>query len=108
MKSIISCIENLRRKLPRHKKADLKDLTTQNQGLLVTNPPYGERLGEINHLGNLYKLLGDNLKQRCAGMSAHILTGSKFLAKNIGLQPYRRDILFNGAIECRLLHFNIY
>lgn len=94
--------------LIRVKKADIADLGPLTQGMLVTNPPYGERLGEITELGELYKTLGDNLKKRCVGISAHILTGSKFLAKNIGLRPYRRDILFNGPIECRLLHFNVY
>jgi putative N6-adenine-specific DNA methylase len=59
-------------------------------------------------LEKLYARIGDTLKHRSAGMSAHILTGSKFLAKQIGLRTYRRDILFNGPIECRLLHYVIY
>jgi putative N6-adenine-specific DNA methylase len=76
--------------------------------MLVTNPPYGERLGEMNHLATLYKDLGDTLKNSCKGMSAHILTSSKFLAGKIGLATHKRDVLWNGPIECRLLHYNLY
>jgi 23S rRNA (guanine2445-N2)-methyltransferase len=90
------------------RRADIADLGPRKEGLLVVNPPYGERLGEIEKLGNLYQTLGDTLKQRCTGMTAHIFTGSKYLSGRIGLRPHRRDILFNGAIECRLLHFRLY
>jgi putative N6-adenine-specific DNA methylase len=77
-------------------------------GCVVTNPPYGERLGDLSQLGVLYEELGDVLKQRCAGLGAHVLTASKFLAGKIGLHPERRDALWNGALECRLLHFRLY
>jgi putative N6-adenine-specific DNA methylase len=92
----------------RVKRADFKELPEQRSGMLVTNPPYGERLGELQSLGDLYRDLGDTLKHRLKGMTAHVLTGSKFLAKNVGLRPCKRDILFNGPIECRLLHYEIY
>jgi len=93
----------------RVKRSDFTDLPQQkNSGMLVTNPPYGERLGELNRLGELYADLGDMLKTRCMGMSAHVLTGSKFLAGKVGLKTQKRDILWNGAIECRLLHYDLY
>lgn len=92
----------------RVRHADLSALKEMNSGMLVTNPPYGERLGELEVLADLYRLLGDVLKQRCRGASAHILTSSKYLAGRIGLRPRRRDILWNGPLECRLLHFNLY
>jgi putative N6-adenine-specific DNA methylase len=76
--------------------------------MIVTNPPYGERLGDIKELETLYRDIGEVLKRRCTGLTAHLLTGSPFLVKQIALRPYRRDILFNGPIECRLLHFNLY
>ena len=92
----------------RIRKADMRDFSPKGAGLIVTNPPYGERIGDIRELEQLYKDLGDLLKRRCTGMTAHILTASSVLAKQIGLRPHRRDILFNGALECRLLHFRMY
>lgn len=90
------------------RRADVADLVPRGDGHVVVNPPYGERLGEMDELGALYGTLGDVLKHRCRGMSAHVFVGSKFLAGRIGLRPKRRDILWNGAIECRLLHFDLY
>ncbi|MDD5307442.1 MAG: THUMP domain-containing protein [Deltaproteobacteria bacterium] len=92
----------------RIRRADVADLAPRTEGMLVTNPPYGERLGEQRVLAELYRALGDNLKHRCVGMNAHVLTGSKYLAGCIGLHPHKRDILWNGPIECRLLHFRMY
>ena len=92
----------------RIQKADLMDFIPKTAGMIVTNPPYGERLGEMEPLQELYKLMGDVFKRHCTGMSAHVLTGSKFLSKHIGLKPQKRDILFNGQIECRLLHYEMY
>jgi 23S rRNA (guanine2445-N2)-methyltransferase / 23S rRNA (guanine2069-N7)-methyltransferase len=74
-------------------------------GLLVTNPPYGERLGEAADLGALYRTLGDVLKRRFAGWRALVLTGERELAKEVGLRSSRRWVLYNGAIECRLLEY---
>jgi putative N6-adenine-specific DNA methylase len=92
----------------RIKRAPLKDLPTFKSGMVVTNPPYGERLGEINQLADLYTLLGDSLKHKCTGMSAHIITASKFLAGKVGLRTSRRDPVWNGPLECRLLHYDLY
>jgi putative N6-adenine-specific DNA methylase len=92
----------------RLRKADFTDLRVHSGGMVVTNPPYGERLGEIEQLADLYATLGDVLKRRCRGMTAHILTSSKFLSGRIGLRSKRRSTLWNGAMECRLLHFEIY
>lgn len=76
-------------------------------GLLVANPPYGERLGEIRALSRLYRRLGDVLKQRFAGWTGYVLTGNLDLAKEVGLRVKRRHVLYNGAIECRLLEIPI-
>jgi putative N6-adenine-specific DNA methylase len=94
--------------LVRLRRTDLGNLKSRHEGMVVTNPPYGERLGEMEALGTLYESLGDVLKQKCKGMTAHVLTGSRYLAGHIGLHPKRRDILFNGAIECRLLHYDMF
>ncbi len=92
----------------RLRKAAFTDLKPHSGGMVITNPPYGERLGEMEKLADLYADLGNVLKQRCRGMTAHILTSSKFLGGRIGLRSKRRTILWNGAMECRLLHFELY
>lgn len=82
--------------------------STQPAGIVVVNPPYGERLGEEESLKPLYSGLGDLFKQRFKGWRGYILTGSPELAKVVGLKAARRHPLFNGAIECRLLQYELY
>jgi putative N6-adenine-specific DNA methylase len=77
-------------------------------GVLVCNPPYGERLGEAARLAGLYRTLGEVLKHRFAGYTAFVLAGNLDLAKEIGLAPSRRMVLMNGPIECRLLRYEMY
>jgi putative N6-adenine-specific DNA methylase len=79
-----------------------------DSGVLICNPPYGERLGEAEELGDLYKLLGDVLKQRFKGWTAFVLTGNKELAKRVGLKASRRIPVYNGAIACTLLKYELY
>jgi len=76
-------------------------------GIVVANPPYGERLGEREALAPLYAEIGDVLRRHFPGWTGWILTGNPDLAKRIGLRPARRIPLWNGAIECRLLCFPI-
>jgi putative N6-adenine-specific DNA methylase len=76
-------------------------------GVLVTNPPYGMRIGEDAELAALYPLMGDVLKKKFSGWRAAILTADLRLAKLIRLQASRRTPLFNGAIECRLFQFEL-
>jgi 23S rRNA (guanine2445-N2)-methyltransferase / 23S rRNA (guanine2069-N7)-methyltransferase len=76
-------------------------------GILITNPPYGERLGEAGELGPLYEMLGDVLKRRFPGWTTWVLGGNRVLDKRIGLRPASRLVLFNGPIECRFLKFPI-
>jgi 23S rRNA (guanine2445-N2)-methyltransferase / 23S rRNA (guanine2069-N7)-methyltransferase len=87
----------------------LADLTphTERPGVIVTNPPYGERLGEAGELGPLYETLGDVTRRRFPGWRLHVLTGNRALAKCIGLRPEARHPLWNGPIECRLLSYGI-
>jgi 23S rRNA (guanine2445-N2)-methyltransferase / 23S rRNA (guanine2069-N7)-methyltransferase len=105
--------ENLRRagliSRVRVEQRDLKttDPPSTTPGLLVTNPPYGARLGESDKLRPLYELLGDVLKRRFSGWSAWVFTGNSELGKRIGLRPVARHVLFNGPIESRLLEIPI-
>ncbi|MGB0347335.1 MAG: THUMP domain-containing class I SAM-dependent RNA methyltransferase [Balneolaceae bacterium] len=77
-------------------------------GVIVLNPPYGERLGEDDDLIPLYKAMGDFFKQDCSGKWGYIFTGNFNLAKKIGLRSSRRIELYNSTIECRLLEFELY
>ncbi len=77
------------------------------QGMLITNPPYGIRLGEAQSLTAFYPKLGDVLKNRFSGWSAYILSADTALPKTIRLKATRRTPLFNGALECRLLKYDM-
>ncbi len=78
------------------------------EGVVVFNPPYGERLGANKDLENLYTEMGDFLKQKCSGKWGYIFTGNFGLAKHIGLRSSQRIELYNSTIECRLLEFELY
>ncbi|HXE94771.1 MAG TPA: THUMP domain-containing protein [Dongiaceae bacterium] len=79
-----------------------------DKGVVILNPPYGMRLGEENDLRELYCQIGDVMKKYCRGWTGYVLTGNLELAKYIGLKASRRYVLFNGAIECRLLKYELY
>ncbi|MFP4123029.1 MAG: THUMP domain-containing class I SAM-dependent RNA methyltransferase [Coleofasciculus sp.] len=79
-----------------------------DRGIIICNPPYGERLGNVQELGDLYKLLGDIFKQRFKGWTAFILTGNKQLAKRVGLKASRRIPVYNGSIPCTFLKYELY
>lgn len=76
-------------------------------GVLVTNPPYGERLGQVDDLAELYPQLGNLLKQKFAGWRAYFFTGDPQLAKLIRLSASKRTPLFNGKLECRLFEYKL-
>jgi 23S rRNA (guanine2445-N2)-methyltransferase / 23S rRNA (guanine2069-N7)-methyltransferase len=76
-------------------------------GLIVTNPPYGERIGAESGLPALYSELGLVLRDRFKGWQAAILTGNSPLARNLGIYAKRTHRFFNGTIECRLLRFEL-
>ncbi|MES0874113.1 bifunctional 23S rRNA (guanine(2069)-N(7))-methyltransferase RlmK/23S rRNA (guanine(2445)-N(2))-methyltransferase RlmL [Sinimarinibacterium thermocellulolyticum] len=76
-------------------------------GLIVCNPPYGERLGAEAELVKLYSLLGVHLKQRFGGWRAAIFTARSDLGQRLGLSADRIDAFWNGAIACKLLQFDI-
>ncbi len=76
-------------------------------GLMVVNPPYGQRLGHSDDLGPLYERLGDTFKRQFPGWTACVLTGNKALARRVGLRPDAKDRVFNGPIECQWLQYKI-
>jgi 23S rRNA (guanine2445-N2)-methyltransferase / 23S rRNA (guanine2069-N7)-methyltransferase len=73
------------------------------EGILVCNPPYGERLGDSGTLFLFYQTLGDALKRGFGGWTAYVFAAQGSNLKHLGLRPARRHVLYNGAIECRLL-----
>jgi len=79
------------------------------RGLLVTNLPYGDRIGSSEgDVRRLYEEVGDTLKRRYTGWRAAVLAASASPYKSIGLKPARSIDLMNGSIPCRLLMFDIY
>jgi 23S rRNA (guanine2445-N2)-methyltransferase / 23S rRNA (guanine2069-N7)-methyltransferase len=77
-------------------------------GLVIVNPPYGERLGNVTELRHLYGQLGDTLKTHFQGWQAAVLAGNPELGKQIGIRANKIYTLYNGALECKLLRFEIH
>ena len=77
------------------------------EGVMVMNPPYGERMGTPEELAQFYPKLGDALKKRFAGWRCYLFTADLRAPKLIRLTPSKRIPLWNGALECRLYEFEI-
>ena len=82
-------------------------LSVATTGILIANPPYGERLSDQEQMAAFYPRLGDALKRNFAGWDCWFLSADTRLPKLIGLAPKKKIPLFNGALECRLYHFPI-
>ncbi len=78
------------------------------KGLLVSNPPYGKRLGDTRELKSLYYRLGHMLKHQFAGWTAAIFTAESELAKTIGLRAHHKNTLYNGALKCTLYQYHLH
>ena len=76
----------------------------QNQtGLVICNPPYGERLGDEASLLYLYQNLGERLRQACMNWEAAVFTGAPDLGKRMGIRSHKQYAFWNGALPCKLL-----
>lgn len=84
------------------------DVPQDAKGIMMINPEYGERLGDIKELEATYARIGDFMKQRCGGYYGYIFTGNMELAKKIGLKAKRRIEFYNSTIDCRLLEYELY
>ena len=91
----------------RRELADCRPGRDEDEGLVVVNPPYGERLGVQDDLPLLYARLGAVLKERFLGWRAAVFTANAELGKSMGIRATRLNSLYNGPIECRLLSFEI-
>ncbi|MFZ2300405.1 MAG: THUMP domain-containing protein [Gallionella sp.] len=90
------------------KQANVLEISAPAEhGVLVANLPYGERMGELDELAELYPKLGDALKKKFGGWTAYLFTADKAILKLMRLSPSKRTPLFNGAIECRLLEYKV-
>jgi 23S rRNA (guanine2445-N2)-methyltransferase / 23S rRNA (guanine2069-N7)-methyltransferase len=76
-------------------------------GLLVANPPYGERIGNAAELPAVYNLLGEQMARHCRNWKAAIITSQTELGRSIGLRAGKINVLYNGALKCQLLQFDL-
>lgn len=78
------------------------------KGVLITNPPYGARIGEEDWLKDVYRDLGYCFKHSFKGWDCWVLSGNKDLILEMKLKADRRIMVFNGPIECRFLKYSMY
>ena len=97
---------NLLDKVELHKKEFNDFDAPQIKGVIISNPPYGERIGE--NVDELYKAFGDNLKAQYDGWSAWFISSNMEALKKVGLRPSRKIKLFNGSLECRFMKYEMY
>jgi putative N6-adenine-specific DNA methylase len=76
-------------------------------GIIIFNPPYGERM-ELDDVEENYKKIGDTLKKNCANYQVWMIAGGSSVHKYVGLKPSRKITLYNGAIECKMLKYEMY
>ena len=91
-------------------KRDATKITPMDDppGIVICNPPYGERMGEEDELKAVYKAYGENLKHNFKGFRAYVFTSNPLLRKEISLGTSERKTFFNGSLECRLLKYELY
>jgi putative N6-adenine-specific DNA methylase len=89
-------------------KSDFKDLKSIDEhGYVFLNPPYGQRI-QPEEIDLLYGMIGTTLKHNFPGTTAWLITSNKESLKHIGLKPKEKHTLFNGALECILLKYEMY
>ncbi len=77
-------------------------------GSIFFNPEYGERLGDLKELEDIYAGIGDFMKKKCPGYLGYIFTGNLDLAKKIGLRASRKIEFYNARLDCRLFEYELY
>jgi putative N6-adenine-specific DNA methylase len=88
--------------------SDFKDLKIDlNNGMIIINPPYGERLKERD-LNELYGMIGERLKHQFAGNTAWILSSSMESFKFVGLKPDLKIDLYNGSLKCKFNNYKLF
>lgn len=77
-------------------------------GTLILNPPYGERMDKDEDIDGVYKMIGDTLKKNWAGWTAWMITSNLEAAKQVRLTPKPRIKVFNGSLDCRFMRYELY
>lgn len=93
-------------KIELHKKEFNDFKAPKEPGVIVCNPPYGERIGE--NVDDLYTAFGDNLKDKYDGWNAWMISSNMDALKKVGLRPSRKIKVFNGSLECRFMKYEMY
>ncbi|MDI6809267.1 MAG: class I SAM-dependent RNA methyltransferase [Candidatus Eisenbacteria bacterium] len=101
------------RNLPHGERIELQILDFRNSeglknGVIITNPPYGIRMGNRQELDLLYEALGDFLKKKCKGSAAYIYFGEREFIKKIGLKPAWKKPLKTGGLDGRLVKYELF
>ena len=78
------------------------------KGIIITNPPYGTRLGNKESLKDTYRDFAFTLKNRFNGWTVHVLSGDPELSCAMKLKATRKSLVYNGPIECRLLRYEVF
>jgi len=86
---------------------DAKPAESWKPGLLICNPPYGERLGTEQETSELYKKMGESLKAHFLNWKAAVIISDPELGFRLGIRSKKPITLFNGALECKLLRLDI-
>lgn len=94
--------------LSRGDVARLEAPAGEAQGLVITNPPYGERIGDIPALIPLYAAIGERMRSQFPGWRLALFTGNPELGHRTGLKAHKQYALRNGQLECKLLLIDVY
>lgn len=78
------------------------------EGLILLNPPYGERLEQERDMQDFYRRIGDRLKQEYKGFEAHLLSSNSKALRHVGLRPEKKTQLFNGPLEVQLSQYKLF
>ena len=109
--SAIQHVENLglqgKIHIEKREIGDAKPAAAWPPGLLICNPPYGERLGDEEETANLYRRFGDQLKTHFQGWQAAMIISNPELGFRLGIRSQKPITFFNGALECKLLRLSI-
>lgn len=91
-------------------QSDIRDYTPPvPPSFIITNPPYGLRLNDVEHLKSLYRDIGDFMKNKTAKPArGFVFTGSLELSKEVGLSSLRRHVVEQSGIDARLLEYDLY
>ena len=99
------------KKLRMGRDVQIKNIAFENfipkfqRGMIITNPPYGERIGE--EVDNLYKKIGDTFKKNFSGFNAWVLSSNISALKKLHLKPSEKMALFNGALQVQFCKYNL-